>query len=271
MPFTNVDSFQVANNFQAKVKLEINRGRYLIKTASTAQELFESLQLRHEVFYREILNREAPHGLDIDQFDMLCDHLLIIDTETNKIAGSYRLNCSLFTDSFYSSQEFNVENITRLAGPKVELGRACIDKNYRNGTVITLLWRGVMDFMLKTDSHLLFGCASIKTEDVREAAMIYRYFLNEGRFNQAFHCPPLESWRLKDFEKSMAEFNRSLTEEETSHIEDLIPSLCKSYLKAGAFLGGEPAFDADFKCIDFLTILSMDNLHPKLRSNLVRE
>lgn len=271
MPFSNVESFKEANNFQAKVVLSIKRGKYLIKTATTAQELYDSLKLRHEVFYKELLQSEAPHGIDIDQFDMLCDHLLIIDTENGQIVGSYRLNCSLFTDKFYSSLEFKLDKLTAITGPKVELGRACIQQDYRNGTVITLLWRGVMDYLVKTDAHILFGCASIKTENPREAAMMYRYFLNEGRFNEAFHCPPQESWKLPDFDKCMIEFNRSLTDEETIHIEELIPSLCKSYLKAGAFLGGAPAYDKDFKCIDFLTILSMDNLHPKLRSNLLRD
>lgn len=271
MPFSDLASFKENNNFKAKVVLEKNRGKYLIKTATTAQELYDSLKLRHEVFYRELLNKESPYGIDVDQFDMACDHLIIIDQESNKLVGSYRLNCSLFTESFYSSQEFNIDAIVQRPGPKIEMGRACIDKDFRNGTVITLLWRGVMDYMIKTESHYLFGCASIKTEDPREAAMIYRYFLNEGRFNDAYHCPPLPAWQFPGFEKSMAEFDRSLTKAETEHIEDIIPSLCKSYFKAGAFLGGAPAYDKDFKCIDFLTILFLDDLHPKLRNNLFRE
>ena len=177
MPFTNIESFKQANNFQAKIKLEIKRGRYLIKTATTSQELYDYLKLRHDVFYREILKKESPTGIDIDQFDMLCDHLLIIDSETNKVAGGYRLNCSLFTQNFYSSLEFDLSKLIHLTGPHVELGRACIDKNYRNGTVITLLWRGVMDYLIKIDARFLFGCASIQTEDARDAAMIFRYFL----------------------------------------------------------------------------------------------
>ena len=270
MPFSHIPEFEAANNFKANVVLENKRTRYTIKTAQTPDELKQSLVLRHEVFYRELLQREQSHGLDIDDFDLKCDHLLILDNDTQKVVGSYRLNCSLFTDRFYSSQEFDLTKLMAIPGPKVELGRACIDQAYRNGTVITLLWRGVMDYLLKTDAHMLFGCASIKTEDPREAAMMYRYFLNEGRFSESFHCPPLPAWQLPRFEECMKEFERSLTQEETAHIEEAIPTLCHSYFKAGAFLGGPPAYDVDFKCIDFLTVLAMDNLHPKLRSNLSR-
>lgn len=271
MPFTHVTSFPEGNNFRPKVQLEMKRGRYIIKTATTPQELYDSLKLRHEVFFRELLKKTAPFELDIDEFDMACDHLIIIDSEVNKLVGSYRLNCSQFTKQFYSSHEFDLSKLVSRPGPHVEMGRACIDTAYRNGTVITLLWRGVMDYLIKTEARYLFGCASVWTEDPREVAMILRYFLNDGRFNEAYHCPPLPDWRLPGLPEKMKEFERSLTEEEVTHIEAVIPSLCKSYLKAGAFLGGEPAYDKDFKCIDFLTILSMDNLHPKLRSNLVRD
>lgn len=264
MPFSALEHFRHANNFRAKVNIRIVRGRYTIKTAENADELYESLKLRHDIFYRELLGTETAHGLDIDRFDPICDHLLIVDTQENKVVGSYRIICSQFSQDFYSSQEFDIHRLVQRPGVQVELGRACIDPLYRTGTVFTLLWRGVGEYMKAVDAHVLFGCASIKTESFDEAAMIYQYFANDNRFHPDLMCPPIGEFEIPGFEKIVAKFKRPLTDTEVEHIDSVIPSLCKSYLKIGSYLGGPPGYDKDFKCMDFLTILDRDKLDQKV-------
>ena len=58
---TNWDMFLKAcrwepRYFRAKVSLFIDAQRFLIKTVESGYELEKALRLRHEVFYREILN-----------------------------------------------------------------------------------------------------------------------------------------------------------------------------------------------------------------------
>ena len=42
------------------------------------------------------------------------------------------------------------------------------------------------------------------------------------------------------------------------------PKLLRAYLTIGAKICGEPAIDRDFKTIDFLTLLDLQTLHPRV-------
>ena len=262
------DFYQLRKNkvhrFQPKISIFSEKGHYLLKTVTDSEELVEALKLRYQVFHREMIGKKKSRGVDVDQFDFICDHLVIIDQRIDKIIGTYRLNSSLFTNRFYSASEFNIRNILETEGNKLELGRACIQKDYRNGIVISLLWRGIAEYMQKSNSEILFGCASVKTESPREAALLYRHFASEERFHDNLLCPPTLQYSMPGIGNWIDSMNRPLTEAETKEATDLIPPLCRAYLKAGAVLGGEPAYDAEFKCIDFLTILRRDNLNRAL-------
>jgi putative hemolysin len=174
------------------------------------------------------------------------------------------LNCSLFSKSFYSAQEFNLRRVFEQAGPYIELGRACIKKDFRTGLVISMLWRGIAEYMTKTNANMLFGCASIKTTSPRQSALLYRYFEAQGYFKSSYFCPPTQAFRMPEFDLWLSHYSKELTPDDLTEAEGLIPTLCKSYLKAGALLGGEPAYDPEFKCIDFLTILPRENLNKSL-------
>lgn len=246
------------HKFKPKISIVSDRGPFLLKTVTTSEELIEALKLRYQVFHREMLGKSREKGIDVDEFDFVCDHLIIVEKKTGRIVGTYRLNSS---GQYYSGQEFHLRRILETQGPKLELGRACIHKDFRRGIVISLLWRGIAEYMSAMNSQILFGCATIKTESPRQAALLYTHFLREGRIQEELWCPPTKAYSMNHLDLWIEKFNRPLTLEEQTEVEDLIPPLCRAYLKAGALLGGEPAYDAAFKCIDFLTILPRENLN----------
>lgn len=252
------------HKFKPKVEIFSERGNFILKTVTENEELVQALRLRYQVFHREMIGKSKPTGIDVDEFDFVCDHLVIKDKKSNQVIGTYRLNCSLFSDNFYSANEFHLDKLMALSGTKLELGRACIHKDYRKGIVISLLWRGIAEYMTKTKSRLMFGCASIKTESPRQAALLYRHFQLENRFHEEYLCPPTLDFQMPSLDLWIESMKRPLTSEEQSEVEGLIPPLCRAYLKAGAYLGGEPAWDEEFKCIDFLTILEAENLNKAL-------
>jgi putative hemolysin len=260
--------FQIRKNrvhkFRPKIEILHDKGPYILKTVTDSEELIQALRLRYQVFHREMIGKTKPRGIDVDGFDFVCDHLVIQEKKSGRIIGTYRLNCSLFSNEFYSHREFNLRRIFESPGVKLELGRACIEQGYRTGAVIALLWRGIAEYMAKTNSSILFGCASIKTESPRQAALMYRHFDLEARFQESFLCPPTASYSMPTLDLWIHLMKRELTGEEKSEVEALIPPLCRAYLKAGAVLGGEPAYDAEFKCIDFLTILEREQLNKAL-------
>ncbi len=262
------DYFKMRKNqvhkFRPKVEIELQVGTFILKTVTNSEELIEALKLRYQVFHREMISKTKPQGIDVDEFDFVCDHLIIIDKKSNQIVGTYRLNCSLFSDSFYSGNEFNLEKIINARGVKLELGRACIHKDFRRGIVISLLWKGITQYMGKTRADLVFGCASIKTHSPRQAALLYRLFEEQDRYSPDYFCSPKAKYSMPSIDLWIQTFDRPLTIEERVEAETLVPSLCQSYLKMGAYLAGEPAYDEEFKCIDFLTILEKDNLNKAL-------
>lgn len=252
------------HKFKPKIEIHSEVGPFEIKTVTDSEELKEALTLRFDVFHREMRGKKNPQGIDADEFDFRCDHLVIKEKRSSQVVGTYRLNCSLFTDEFYSAKEFKLSNIFRLPGVKLELGRACIHKDFRCGILISLLWRGIADYMAACDAKFLLGCATVKTDDPRDAALLTRYFEDENRIFQGLRTRPTLEFTMPLLNYFLSEIQSPLTETQKAQAEDLLPPLCRAYLKAGAFIGGEPAWDQELQCIDFLTILQREDLNRTL-------
>jgi putative hemolysin len=244
--------------FKPKVPIYIESNRFLIKTVENSSELEKALNLRYEVFYRESLNKENFSGTDIDKFDRVCDHLIILDKKYNTVVGTYRFISSTFSDKFYSETEFSIDQIKSAEGIKLELGRACVHKDYRNGTGIALLWKGLSEYFKKINAKYLFGCSSIATTNFVEISLIYKYIKELYLSPEDFRVYPNEKHRIKELDYYLSAFDKFGIR--TESIEDFIPPLLKSYLKAGSVICGEPALDKKFKCADFFTVLDLEVL-----------
>lgn len=251
------------HKFKAKINLGIDVGAYTIKTAETPEELIESFKLRHEVFNQEFRGIKGS-GLDFDKFDYHFDHLIIVHRELQKIIGTYRVNCSKFSDESYTALEFDLQALFNEQGPFLELGRACIHKDYRKGSIISLLWRGIAEYMNLSGANILFGCSSLKINNAREAALVHKHLTDQGLVSSKYACKPTKKFTMADFKTWNAYFAKGLTDEQVKETEDLIPSLLKSYLKLGAVVACEPAFDEEFDCIDLLTVLRKEDLAQSL-------
>lgn len=256
-------------SFRQKVDLELEIGPFMIRTISTSDELSRAFALRYQVFQVEMIGHEPSHGEDQDEFDFLSDHLAIFNSKTNEMVATCRLNCSLFSHQFYSAEEFECEEILKIPEVKLEIGRVCVHREFRNSIVVMLLWRAIAAYMVKTKARFLFGCGSVSTLDSRQAVIVYRYLKEQGKVREDFKVSPKLKYRSSEFEKFNADFGRSLSEEESKEARKLLPSLCKSYFDIGCFTPGIPAFDREFKCIDFLTILDVNELSPRVRKKML--
>jgi putative hemolysin len=229
-----------------------------VKTVDTWAELGEALKLRYEVFHRELLNKKIPFGSDREAFDPACDHLVIVDRRVDKIVGTYRLLSSSYANAFYSQTEFSLASLLSRPGTKLELSRACIHRDYRDGVVIHLLWRGVAQYIQQVEAKFLFGCASVKTTDERQAGMIFRYLEEKGHVGDEFDVAPLKDFEVSGFRERFSGTPQS--EAEAEEAKRMIPPLLYAYLRAGAKIYGAPALDKDFQCFDFLTVLKLESL-----------
>jgi putative hemolysin len=252
-------------HYKPHVTFQFERGHFIVKTAENGADLEQCIKLRFNVFHKEYMKKKRTHGVDIDKLDYVCDHLMIFDKRTNQTIGTYRLNSSLHSDSFYSAAEFDLGKILELEGNKLELGRACIDKDFRTGVVIALLWRGIAEYIQRTDTKVLFGCGSIKTMEPMEIGLITKHFTENGQLTYDLNVSPTKKYKVKQLSKVLDYIDTHRYEYVPEDVEKLVPPLFQSYIRMGAKICGEPAIDRDFNCIDFLTVVKMDEMNPAIR------
>ena len=241
-------------DFSKRVPVSFTRGHFTVKTIESKRELWQVMTLRYEVFHREYMNKRLPFGIDRDRFDTHADHLAIVDNRINKIVGTYRLISGERTSDFYSKTEFEISELLSRPGGKVELSRACIHKDYRNGAVITLLWRGIIDYLTTSGSRWLFGMGSVKTVDPEELTAVYNSLVADGAVDLSFNVRALDDFKIDNF------YERAKFVEHTDASRQMVPALLRSYIRAGAVIAGDPAIDLGFNCGDLFVILDVSKM-----------
>ena len=223
-----------------------------LSLATTAEEVREVQRLRYKVFI-ESMGLSAlsnPDGLDKDEFDDYCDHLIVRDTKTLKVVGTYRIlgpNAAREMGRYYSETEFDLSRLHNVRHSVAEAGRACIHPDYRSGSVIMLLWAGLAAYMRRERCSHLIGCASISlTDGGQNAAAIYRSLTEKDFCPLEYRVTPHVPFPLDEID--------------TSNVVARIPPLLKGYLRAGAWVCGDPAWDPDFHSADLFVMLPLANL-----------
>jgi putative hemolysin len=244
-------------HFNRKAKIRIEKDNFLIKTAESDEEVYESLRLRHDAIYRELRGLAPSCPIDFDRYDHHSDHLLIIDKTSNSISATYRLTCSLHAREFPLEKEFDIGRLLKKTGIKLELGKACLAKSYRNSNMIGILWTGLEEYCKVVDVRYIFGCSNVMTTDPLRIAMLHRFFSYRYAAPEDLRVFPRGNYRLKMIDKYVDEIGRSKDLSDYSTVETTIPSIIKSHLMAGAVVCGEPALNVELKCADFLTLLDI--------------
>lgn len=226
---------------------------FSVNVASTAGEVREAQRLRYQVFVEEmgarIVQREA--GIEQDLFDRYCDHLIVRDQNTLQVVGTYRiLNASNArrVGTYYAEQEFDLVRLQNIRPLVTEVGRACIHPEYRTGGVIMLLWSGLAKYMLDHQYEYLIGCASISMADGgANAVAVYRQLAEKYLAPAEYRVFPRHGLSLDGGPTVTAQ----------------IPALVKGYLRLGAWIGGEPAWDPDFNTADLFIILPLSRIESR--------
>src|SRR5512135_1584443 len=155
-------------------------GRYSLRMAQCAEDCDTAYRLRFKVFNIELgegLESSYETGLDSDEFDRFCEHLLVEDKATRRIVGTYRMQSGESAArnlGYYSGQEFHLALYDPLRSGILELGRASIDREHRTPEVLTLLWRGIAQYATDMGLRYLIGCSSLNSQDPAEGWQIYR-------------------------------------------------------------------------------------------------
>jgi len=227
----------------------MRKNRYTVSLARTAREVEESQRLRYQVFFEEMgaTARSRHAELDVDEYDDDCEHLIVRDQETLSVVGCYRImrpDVARRRGAFYSDSEFDLSRLHHLRGNIAEVGRACIHPSYRAGSVIMLLWSGLARVVAESGYEYAIGCASINLADGHaNAVAVYRESAAKCLAPPEYRVFPKNPYPLRDLRAI-----ESIT-------PPRVPALLKGYMRIGAWIGGEPAWDPDFNTADLFILL----------------
>lgn len=248
-------------------------GSLEVRLARTAAEIRQAQRLRFGVFYQEMSAvADAATFLsrrDVDPFDAICDHLLVIDHadcdgqpwRRPAVVGTYRLLRQELAErrgGFYTAGEFAIEPlIARHRGLRfLELGRSCVLPPYRNKRTVELLWHGIWSYVLRQKVDVMLGCASLEGTDPDALALPLSFLHHFAR--------KPEPWRAAARPERYVEMNRIARQEiDAKAALHALPPLVKGYLRLGAHVGDGAVIDRQFGTTDILIVLPVSAINTR--------
>jgi putative hemolysin len=243
-----------------------------VRLAASAAEVRRVQALRYRVFYEEMSAMPDPRALsrrrDADDFDAICDHLLVLDHSAldgslrrarPEIVGTYRLlrqEVARAHGAFYSQREFDIAPLIRRK-PQLrflEVGRSCVLAPYRSTRTLELLWHGVWAYVLRHRIDVMIGCASLAgTDPDRLAAQL-------SLLSRVARAP--DEWQVRAHDHLRVEMERlsNATLDMRATLRSL-PPLVKGYLRLGAFIGDGAVIDRQFGTTDVLIVLPVAEIN----------
>jgi len=232
---------------------------------STAPDLIDAAQrLRHDVFTSEpgfaYGGDGHPGDSDVDRFDEYCDHLLVREDGSGELVGCYRMlppPGAIAAGGLYTATEFDVSALDSLRPSLVEMGRAVVRQDHRNGGVVLLMWAGILAYLDRCGYDYVTGCVSVPVhggpDEVPGVQLRGVRDFVRRRHASEYTVHPYRPVRIDGKGLDDIEPPARLT----------VPPLMRGYLRLGAKVCGEPAHDPDFGVGDFPALL--DKRHADVR------
>jgi putative hemolysin len=226
---------------------------------STDPTLIEAAQrLRHEVFAAEpgfTMPTTADTGRDLDRFDDHCDHILVREDRSGELVGCYRMlppSGAIAAGGLYTATEFDVRALDPLRPSLVEMGRAVVRADHRNGAVVLMMWSGILAYLDRCDYDYVAGCVSVPVYEAETGDPPGRLIRGVRDYVSRRHAAPAEL-TVHPYRPVVID-GRGLDDIEPPS-RPAIPPLMRGYLRLGAQVCGEPAHDPDFGVGDFPALL----------------
>lgn len=270
MDYSGKDKVVVAQTL-ANADYYARSGPLEVRCSRGEDEVIEAQRLRYRIFYEEMsaapsaqMRRERR---DMDAYDPLCDHLLVIDHSRpygQQVVGTYRLLRQAVAErhgGFYSAQEYDLEPLMGSGfkahmgkgGQLLELGRSCVHRDYRTNSTISLLWKGIAGYLAQHSIAYMFGCASLPGIDPETLKQPLAYLYHEHL------CP--DDFMVRAVPDRFVEMNMMPREDiDVRLARRALPPLIKGYLRLGCFIGDGAVVDHQFGTTDVFILLPVERV-----------
>lgn len=250
----------------APLQGELRIGNLEVRLAQNPAEVEAAQRLRYRVFYEEMGATATPEQIqstrDYDVYDSACDHVLVLDHNRagdDQVVGTYRMLRRSVADQtygFYTANEYDISKLLAHPGELLEVGRSCVNANYRTRPTLELLWRGIASYVDQFDIQLIFGCASFPTvnpADIQEE-LAYLYYHHLAPPALCATALPPRMVRMDQLGPQTINPRKVLSK---------LPPLIKGYLRIGGFIGDGAVIDKQFGTTDVCIIVKTDLITDK--------
>ena len=269
---------QIPGQLSGAVDLPIfeQRGPLTVRLARTPLEVSAAQALRYQIFYEEMSAQpsasQAATKRDFDQYDAICDHL-ILTTRTptehvtqaahlpsgETIVGCYRLlrqSVAEIHGGFYSAGEFDLKPMLENAGRGLnimELGRSCVAPEYRTKHGIDLMWRGLGAMVSHYSIDAMMGCASFAGTDADILAEPLSY-LHHTRCTRG-------PWKVRALPERFVDMN-ILPPDAINERAALraMPPVLRGYVRTGCMIGNGAVIDHQFQTVDVFVLMPLTSI-----------
>lgn len=239
-------------------------GSLRVHVAATPEEVRAAQTLRYRIFYGEMgahpNDQTIACGRDADRYDEFCDHLLVSDLQTEdgapRVVGTYRMlrrSAAERSGGFYSEDEYDLRRLLDYPSEIMEVGRSCVDLDYRGRAVMQLLWQGIAAYVYRNGVGLLFGCASLPGTDAgnmtRALAYLHHHHLAPSHVRP--HALPHRHVAMDKLASEAIDCDAAWRE---------LPPLIRGYLRLGGRVGDGAVVDRRFNTTDVCVVLETEHV-----------
>jgi putative hemolysin len=250
----------------------LRSGNLTVRLAENEAEIVAAQKLRYQIFCEEMGGQANPQvqaeKRDFDVYDTVCHHMLVIDGEgspAERVVGTYRLLTRSNMDKvghFYSETEYDMSKVKANGGELLELGRSCVEQQYRTRPVIQMLWQGIGSFIYEKDITLMFGCASFHGTNVVEHKHALSYLYH-------YHLAP-ENLRPRALPDQFVEMNLMPKDQVVPRAAiNALPPLIKGYLRLGGHVGDGAVLDFAYNTCDVSIVVQTESIQEKYTQRYV--
>ena len=233
------------------------RGKYQARLADGEADLIRAQSLRHRSFLRR-----RGIGLDgtrdADDFDALCQHVLVEETATGQLLCCYRL-LSIAAEqsvaSSYSAQVYDLSALDDFAGAKLELGRFCLDPYFHDPDILRLAWGAMAQIVDAQRVSLLFGCSSFEGAAWQPHAKALA--LLRGHLAPAAWMPLQKASEVFSFADALSDLRFDLRE-----AVQTLPPLLRTYLAMAGWVSDHAVIDRQLDTLHVFTAVEIAKIPP---------
>ena len=234
------------------------KGRYRVRFANSDADIHAAQRLRFRTF------RGEGAGLDADDFDGACIHVLIEEDRSGDLVCCYRMMPFATGGEIgtsYSAQYYGLDALAAYPGKMVEMGRFCIDPAHRDPDILRIAWGAMVRYVDEQGVEMLFGCSSFHGTEA-EAYMDAFDLLRER------HLAP-KRWLPRVKAPSVFRFGNRLRKPDLKKAMKGMPPLLRTYLLMGGWVSDHAVVDRDLNTLHVFTGLEISGIPPK-RQQLLR-